>query len=1414
MTAPPQPTGHRLRDAIALVALTALAAVGLAAPAHAATTAPPVHPDQPSSAASPNSHPAARTSGTSSTSSTITAERRAKATGKPVVITALTTATQQIAANPKGGLILTESAAPVRVYRQGRWIPIDTTLHANANGTYSPAAVATDLYLSGGGHTPLATIVSDGHTFSVSWPTALPKPSPSGDTLTYANVMAGVDLKVTADQQGGFREVLVVKTAQAAANPSLSKLNLATSAPGLSLSADKAGNLTARDNHGQPVFFAPTPIMWDSSTTQGTPAPAEPRTKSLAGSSPVAVGAGAHRARIAARVVGRHSIALTPDRAMLTSKSTHYPLYIDPNWDTWTGTKPGYFEAQQGCPSSANSYNNTTYEPTGDGVGYNGWSGCIGIEETYLQFTLSSTIYNTDISSATLKATESATSSSSLSANVSAHLASSTIGSGSDWNNKPSFGSALDTHSVGPVTSSSNPSVGFNVKSAVTGAKRGGTLTFALTGDESTSGSNYFKRFFVSGTYAPTLVVLFNAAPQVASAYTDPGTTCSAAAPFSTIGHTAITLKAKLTDSDPGQTLTAHFTYSHYNGSQIAAATPTQTTTSGGVLSWNIGSQLTSGQYTWSVYANDGIDNSATTTCHFTVDVTAPNQPVLSSSVFPTTDRQPTTNNPARTAGGTGDFTFDPNGSTDVAKYAYSWGFEPPTVNPPLTVPAAGGSTPTQVTLTPPSTGLNVLYVRSIDSAGNISGTAAELDVWTQYGTPTVSVDGDFNGDGVPDIVSVGTSSNPGLWLYEGNADSNNNPNGTLAAPMQIGEKGTVNGSGQPSDWNGVLITHGVFNTKDGTQDLLVRTSNGAVTVYPGTGDSGDNSTLPPANQDLPPLNVNIVSSDGTSTPQQDWFQDQQLVAAGALSLDSNGNYLGALLNPNSYGISPDLWAIQGDALGYYPSTTAEATYNPFTVISPSGWENKTIIDAGVVNGLPALWSRDNSTGELDLWTTNDPNIPAGSPQSSKATFSTSGFSTSDYSMLASAGDNGPGGCPELWGVAASTGEMTFIPCSSMTALAATSDAKAKASGIQALDATTTTAFNHGNVIAQLAGDFHQHGRSDVAHLYDYGSGHLALEVEPSDANGDGGFGQSYLAWDGPSAGANTSHIYAATGDFNGDKKTDIALFYNYTDNNGGHVKIQTLTADASGDGRFAPPATVWDSTNFGPGTQMMTAGDFNGDGKTDIALFYHYSDYSGHVAVLTLKADSNGDGGFAPSPTTVWDNTNFGPGTQMMTAGDFNGDGKTDIALFYEYADINGHVALFTMTADSNGDGGLGSPTSIWSSTNWGPNTKWMTAGDFNGDGKTDIALFYNYTANNSYDVAIFTLNGQAGAAPSNVWSNTDWGPNSQYLVAGDFNADGKADLGFYYDYAAQAPALFTLTADASGDGGFASPVLRSTGL
>ncbi|RAG84611.1 hypothetical protein DN069_15645 [Streptacidiphilus pinicola] len=63
-------------------------------------------------------------------------------------------------------------------------------------------------------------------------------------------------------------------------------------------------------------------------------------------------------------------------------------------------------------------------------------------------------------------------------------------------------------------------------------------------------------------------------------------------------------------------------------------------------------------------------------------------------------------------------------------------------------------------------------------------------------------------------------------------------------------------------------------------------------------------------------------------------------------------------------------------------------------------------------------------------------------------------------------------------------------------------------------------------------------------------------------------------------------------------------------------------------------------------------------------------------------------------------------------------------------------------------------------------------------------------------------------------MWSDTNWGPSSGFVVARDFNGDGKTDLGLYYNDATAPGAVFTLTADSDSDGGFSAPVRRSNSL
>jgi len=113
--------------------------------------------------------------------------------------------------------------------------------------------------------------------------------------------------------------------------------------------------------------------------------------------------------------------------------------------------------------------------------------------------------------------------------------------------------------------------------------------------------------------------------------------------------------------------------------------------------------------------------------------------------------------------------------------------------------------------------------------------------------------------------------------------------------------------------------------------------------------------------------------------------------------------------------------------------------------------------------------------------------------------------------------------------------------------------------------------------------------------------------------------------------------------------------------------------------------------------------GDFNGDGKLDIAAAV-----GGSNLLVILLGDGDGTFTAATSPTSTLD----GPGS--LAVADFNGDGFPDIAV------VNGGNDTLSILL-SRGDGtfnaqsrSLPSGSSAWT----------LTTGDFNGDGKSDLAV------------------------------------------------------------------------------------------
>lgn len=295
-------------------------------------------------------------------SSAITNEARsalaeAESTGKRIEVEGLRSEYSTTYANADGvTFTLKDSAVPVRVKdSSGRWTTPDATLEARGDGTVGPKAAAVDLSFSGGGDDAgLLKIAREGRSLDLGWPGDLPEPRLDGASALYSEVLDGVDLRLTATVEG-FREVLIVKTAQAAANEELKKITFALGTEGLTVKETETGGMTAVDGNGTAVFRSPAARMWDSSGDS-----AESGSQSAAAGSGGSVTTAAYASVSAENTadtqeaaaedpasgpshgdahttvplqVDKDSVAVVPDADLMDNAT--FPLYIDPDV-TWS----------------------------------------------------------------------------------------------------------------------------------------------------------------------------------------------------------------------------------------------------------------------------------------------------------------------------------------------------------------------------------------------------------------------------------------------------------------------------------------------------------------------------------------------------------------------------------------------------------------------------------------------------------------------------------------------------------------------------------------------------------------------------------------------------------------------------------------------------------------------------------------------------------------------------------------------------------------------------------------------------------------------------------------------------------------------------------------------------------------------
>ena len=204
-------------------------------------------------------------------------------------------------------------------------------------------------------------------------------------------------------------------------------------------------------------------------------------------------------------------------------------------------------------------------------------------------------------------------------------------------------------------------------------------------------------------------------------------------------------------------------------------------------------------------------------------------------------------------------------------------------------------------------------------------------------------------------------------------------------------------------------------------------------------------------------------------------------------------------------------------------------------------------------------------------------------------------------------------------------------------------------------------------------------------------------------------------------------------------------------------------------------------ATNINTGTQpnAVATGDFDGDGKTDIAV----TNYGSNTVSILINAGSNSF--FTPK------NIGVGGGPSGVVTADFNGDGKTDFA-----ADnwLGSFVSVFLNGGRGTGDGIFGAATT----TAVAASPKSLASGDFDRDGNADFVV-----ASSNGALSILLGNGAGAFTVSPAVA----GAAANGATVGDFNGDANPDI------AVALPNNLVSILLGRGDGTFVGPYAASVG-
>ena len=616
---------------------------------------------------------------------------------------------------------------------------------------------------------------------------------------------------------------------------------------------------------------------------------------------------------------------------------------------------------------------------------------------------------------------------------------------------------------------------------------------------------------------------------------------------------------------------------------------------------------------------------------------------------------------------------------------------------------------------------------------GNGDGTFTIVSGPPQAGEATASV-ADLNGDGVPDLA-FGAAGASYLTVFLGNGDGTFTeapPSGNLKVG-NILAIADLNQDGIPD----VVYTNGttgvLFGKGDGTfvqsQASVTFSTYGFGTPFVVADFNGDGWS-------------DVLAIDGSGRTIEDALTQPtetasasatiSLVTPGAHLVDASypgdSNYIGSTSRSISlWGVPPATTTTLSLTAGGVPVTSV--TPGTVVLLTAQVSAGGTPVTAGQVNfcdasaphctdihilGSSALNSSGTATFEF---------VPGPGTHSYQAQFVEDGYGLSSASNITPL-NVGPPPNP----VYSDTAAITF-------------------NGSQGDYSLTATVIGYGGPASPTG---------NVSFL-DTSFGNNVLATA---ALGAGTAGNGWLISQTPPAGSYP--VSEVTEDFNGDGIPDLAVIWSNSQY-GGPFSVTILFG--KGDGTFMTGPTVQPA-----GIQSypsMIGGDFNGDGKADLAVLSYNGSSISYITVLPGK----GDGTFAPPITGQVYNQGPTGGDVIigtLAAADFNGDGKLDIAVVGDYVSSGGVTILL-----GNGDGSF---TSAGPNVDLSGDFALIATGDFNGDGIPDFVTPNYFEFGGS--PTIFLGKGDGTFTFSKVAFTLDYFPTS--VLVADFNGDGVLDLAF----------------------------------